>query len=153
MSAKSYWIAGAVSGFVWSLVALLLEFMLEEGRHWAIPRDRLFFLVAIMVSGIATGEFTSLLFRRPIQNAGRGACFILPLLTLPVSITFFAGLVWLIRQTFGVHFEPSLPPAGELRLIVVTYLLVLLTLFGPFLYGLALLNQYALRLILRQKNG
>jgi hypothetical protein len=153
MSAKSYWIAGAVSGFVWSLVALLLEFLLEGGGHWAIPRDRPFFLVAVMVSGIATGEFTSLVFRRPIKNAGRGAYFILPVITLPVSITLFALSVWLMRQTFGVHFEPSLPATGELRLIVTTYLLVLLTLFGPFLYGLALLNQCAIRLILRQKKG
>jgi hypothetical protein len=153
MSAKSYWIAGALSGFVWVLVALLLEFLLEGGGHWAIPRDRPFFLVAIMVSGIATGEFTLLLFRRPIKNAGRCVYFILPLITLPASIALFAVLVWLMRQTFGVRFEPSLPAVAELRKIVETYLLVLLTLFGPFLYCLALLTQYALRVILWRKKG
>ena len=111
------------------------------------------YLSTVILSAVVTGEAISLLFRRVFHNARKTVFFILPIVTLPVAIAMFAVLVWLVRQIFGVHFVPALSPAGELSLIFGTYLIVLITLFAPFLYGLALLNQYPMRVILRRNKA
>lgn len=141
----SYWIAGALSGAVWFIVAMGLD------NDWAMPKSSWTFLAAVILAGVVTGGLISVLFRRAFSKKSRIIFFILPLVTLPLAIALFAVLVWLMRQSLGVRFQVEISPLSELRLIVETYLIVLLTIFAPFLYGLALLNQYVMRAILRKR--
>ncbi len=142
---RSYWIAGALSGAVWFIVALGLD------NDWATPKSSWSFLAAVILAGAATGMVISVLFRRAFSKKSKVLFFALPLGTLPIAIALFAVLVWLMRQSLGVHFHAEISPLSELSLIVETYLIVLITIFAPFLYGLALLNQYVMRAILRKQ--
>ncbi|MBI3887356.1 MAG: hypothetical protein HY302_16745 [Opitutae bacterium] len=142
---SSYWIAGALSGAVWFFVAIGLD------NDWAIPKSSWSFLAAIVFAGIMTGEVISVVFRRAFSKKSKVLFFMLPLVTLPIAIALFAVLVWLMRQSLGVRFQAAISPLAELRLIVETYLIVLLTIFAPFLYGLALLNQSVMRAILKKQ--
>ena len=142
---SSYWIAGALSGAVWFVVARGLD------NDWAIPKSSWSFLAAVVLAGVVTGEVISVLFHRAFRMKSKILFFMLPLVTLPLAIALFAVLVWLMRQSLGVRFQTEISPLSELRLIVETYLIVLLTVFAPFLYGLALLNQYVMRAILKKQ--
>ena len=120
-------------------------------NDWAIPKSSWPFLVAVILSGVATGLVISVLFRRAFSKKSKVLYFMLPLAMLPVAIALFAVLVWLMRQSLGVRFQTEISPLSELRLIVATYLFVLLTIFAPFLYGLSLLNQSVMRATLRKQ--
>jgi hypothetical protein len=142
---SSYWIAGALSGAVWFIVALGLD------NDWAMPINSWSFLAAVILAGAATGVVISVLFHRVFSKKSKVLFFMLPLVTLPIAIALFAVLVWLMRQSLGVRFQTEISPPSELRLIVETYLFVLLSIFAPFLYGLALLNQFVMRTIIRKQ--
>ncbi len=140
----SYLAAGAASGAVWFGVAALLD------SDWAIPKDSLPFMAAFCAA-ILTGIFISTVFRPLFRRTPAGIFVFLPLVTLPTGIAVFALLLWLARRFTGVDFVPSVTPAHELRLIVETYLIGgLISVFAPVLFGLALLNQYVMRSLLRR---
>ena len=141
----SYLAAGAASGTVWFGIAMLLD------SNWAIPKDSTFPFIAALFAAIITGIFISTVFRPLFRRTPAGIFVFLPLVTLPTGIAVFALLLWLARRFTGVHFVPSVTPAHELRLIVETYLIGgLISIFAPVLFGLALLNQYAMRFLLRR---
>ena len=142
---SSYWITGGLSGAIWFIVAKYLD------NNWAIPKSSWSFLAAVILVGAATGEVISFMFRRAFIKKSKVIFFMLPLVTLPVAITLFAVLVWLMRQLLGVHFQVEISPLSELGLILEWYLIVLLSIFAPFLYGLALLNQHVMRIILKKQ--
>jgi hypothetical protein len=140
----TYLAAGSVSGAVWFGIATLLD------SDWAIPKGSGLPFLAALFAGIASGVFISLVFRPLFRSASTSIFILLPLVTLPIAIGGFALLLWLSRWLTGVHFEPQVQPTHELRLIVVTYLVGgLMSIFAPVLFVLALLNQYAMRLLLR----
>jgi hypothetical protein len=140
----SYLAAGAASGGVWFGVATLLD------SDWAISKDTWPFIAALCAA-VLTGILISTVFRPLFRRTPGGIFVFLPLFTLPMGIVLFSLLLWLARRFTGVHFVPSVMPAHELRLIAETYLIGgLISIFAPVLFGLALLNQYAMRFLLRR---
>lgn len=137
-----YFAAGLVSGGLWFLLPLLLD------NGWGIPSG---FIggVAGVVCAMGTGALVSFLFRPAFRRAPMLAFVLLPCVTLPVAILSFSFLLWVSRLALGVHFSPS-PFGGDLRLLAETYIIYGLLGSGPFLYALALLNQYAMRSLLNR---
>ncbi|SRR6266516_3260805 len=139
-----YLVAGAISGALWSAIALILD------SGWAIPTNSALILFGALCSGVATGVSISLVFRWLFNRTPTLVFLALPLATLPVAITIFAVLLWVARRFAGVHFEPQVPPSHELRLILETYLTGgLVSIVSPILLGVALLNQCVMRFLLR----
>lgn len=137
-----YFATGLVSGGLWFLLPLLLD------NGWGIPSG---FIgrVAGVACAMGTGALVSFLVRTAFRRAPMLAFILLPCVTLPVAILSFSFLLWVSRMALGVHFSPS-PFGGDLRLLTETYLIYGLFGSGPFLYVLALLNQYALRCLLNR---
>jgi hypothetical protein len=139
-----YLAAGLVSGALWSLIPLLFN------GGWGLPPGAIG-RVAGTFCAMGTGVLISFLFRPAFRRAPLLGFIFLPCVTLPIAITSFALLLWLSRLALGVHFSPP-PFGGDLRLIEESYLVYGLIGGGPFLYILALLNQYAMRSLLNRNS-
>lgn len=143
---SGYVALSAVSGAIWAVMAVILDGATEADHSWAIPWQDPVALSLVLIGGATVGVVIGALVRRLTSACSRIALF-LPLLTLPLAISLFALFVWGTRVVLGYHFVPQpLGGRSELSLIVETYLVYgLVSLATPFLYGLALLNQRAIR--------
>ena len=138
-----YLLIGALSGAFWFLIPLSFD------SGWGLPHGTLGRIVALGC-GIATGLFISSAFARPFRSSSRVGFFVLPVITVPIAITLFSLFLWVARLGLNEHFFPH-PAGGDLRLILESYIFYGLSgLAAPVLYGLALLNQWIMHLVLQR---
>ena len=143
-SETRYAIAATLSGLVWFCLALYLD------ESWAIPRNRFAPIATFLLCGIISGLVVSYVFRGAFRRLRVPWSFFLPLATIPIGVSVFSVLLWYSRTLLGYHFTP-LPPLGELRLILETYLIYsLISLAAAVVYPLSLLNQFILHELLNR---
>jgi hypothetical protein len=91
------------------------------------------------------GRLIALVFYRCLSATGIWF-FLLPIITILFAIAIFSLLLWFVRGWFGIH--SHLSSHDELVDILAIYLVYgLISLFAPFVYGFALLAQYAFRVL------
>lgn len=141
------WIgAGAVTGAAWFLLPFLFDVGVEDMQDiQPIPVGHTLACIASVGCASATGIIIALVFRRWLFPPGHWF-FLLPIVTLPVAVFIFSLLLWLVRQSFGIH--SHLAGVKELLEILLIYVIYgLVGIFAPVLYGCALLTQYIFRII------
>jgi hypothetical protein len=149
---KGKWLGvtlGASSGFVWFLIALTFDKGVRDFNYPVIPTAGLLAIAGSLLAAILTGVSISLLFQRCIQSRSMWLHLALPLITVPTAITIFSVLVWvvwlLLGRTAGVQ------PLGQLANTLGFFLIYgLCSIFAPFLYVVAALNNWTLHEILKR---
>lgn len=138
--------AGTLAGAVWFLLPLFFDASVRDMQDMQpIPVGHTAACIAALGCAMVTGALIALVFYRCLRVTGM-LFFLLPLLTVPVAIAVFSVLLWFVRGWFGIH--SHLSSHDELVDILAIYLVYgLISLFAPFVYGLALLTQYAFRLL------
>jgi len=137
---------GALAGAIWFLLPLFFDTSVKDMQDMQpIPIGHTGACIAALGCAMVTGALIALVFYRCLGATGIWF-FLLPIVTVPVAIAIFSVLLWFVRGWFGIH--SHLSSHDELVDILAIYLVYgLISLFAPFVYGFALLTQYAFRLL------
>jgi hypothetical protein len=135
---------GAAAGAVWFLLPFAFDAGVRDMQDiQPIPIGHTLACFVALGCAILTGALIAFIFYRCLLASGIWF-FLLPLITIPVAITIFSVLLWLVRGWFGIHSQHT--PRDELIDILATYLIYgAISLFAPFVYAFALGTQYAFR--------
>ncbi len=141
-------VAGAFSGSAWFLLALAFDKGVRDFNIPVIPTNGVSATLASWLGAVATGVCVALAFRSAWTTRSRVVFWTAPLGTLALGIVVFSIWTWLAWLRFG---EPSnLSAPDQFVLVLATFLLYGLGgIFTPILYLLALLNQVAIRHVVR----
>jgi hypothetical protein len=139
-------VAGAVAGAAWFLLPLLFDIGVRDMQDMQpIPVGHTLACIAAAGCAALTGATIALLFRPCFLRRGIWF-FLLPIITLPFGILMFSLLLWIVRQSFGIHSQH--PGSEELLDILAIYgIYALMSLFAPIVYACALFTQYIFRVI------
>jgi hypothetical protein len=129
--AQAYAVAAVVSGVLWSLLVYV-------GKSPSVTATD---LVVFLVGGSGTGLAVSYMFRSAFRRARMPWTLFLPLATVPLGVSVFAGLVWAGRLALGYH-------TATRYLELLSDLTLELFFFYPLVYVLAFINQWILHLVL-----
>jgi ABC-type polysaccharide/polyol phosphate export permease len=97
--------------------------------------------VAYLLCGAGAGLAVSYVFQGAFRRARLPWALLLPLATVPLGVSVFAGLVW--AATLGLRYRPA-----PRYLEVLNDLSLGLLFFYPLVYLLSFINQWVLHLIL-----
>ena len=126
------------------MVALAFDKGVQDFNFPVIATNSAIAVVASWLAATATGAAVAMAFRRPLLKSSDLFFVSLPLLTLPVALALFALLSWLAWVGFGTTKDvPLFHRLGDFLSFFLVYGLI--SIFTPILFGLALLNQWAIR--------
>jgi len=153
MSLKTKWtllIAGVVSGAIWFLVALAFDKGVRDFNYPVIPTSSPAAVLASLLAAVVTGVCITFVFRRSWSSRSRAVLWVSPPATLVTGLTMFGVLTWMVWLVLGER--TGITPSNQLANTVGFFVIygAFSPLFAPFLYGLAFLNQSAIREILRR---
>ena len=138
--------AGAVAGGVWFLLPFLFDIGVRDMQDMQpIPVGHTFACIAAAGCAALTGAMIALLFRNCLVRRGVWF-FVLPIATLPFGIAMFSFLLWIVRQSFGIHSQ-HLGAEELLDILAIYAIYALMSIFAPIVYAFALLTQYVFRAV------
>jgi hypothetical protein len=144
--------AGAISGGCWFLLALLFDKGVKDFNYPVIPTNNFIAVVGSLIAAIITGTCIALLFSRSLLKSSRLTFFLLPFATIPLSIAMFSVLIWIVWLFFGnTDGVPKLFYLGTILSFFLFYACI--SLLAVFVYGFAILNQWALRATLSPRHN
>ncbi|HZF00380.1 MAG TPA: hypothetical protein VE344_00630 [Methylomirabilota bacterium] len=132
---------GIASGLIWSLIAILLHAQFLFSPHASI-------FVALLIGGI-TGVAVSFSLKAPLTKLGKWGSAILGLLAFPLGTFIFAFLFALFEMMFGgtIDFNLSEP------FIAGFFTAYLSAIYGFYLFPVAVLTTFILRMVIRSGNN
>jgi hypothetical protein len=139
-------VAGAIAGAVWFPLPFLFDIGVRDMQDMQpIPVGHTFACIAAAGCAALTGAIIACLFRRCLVRRGVWF-FLVPIVTVPFGIVMFSLLLWIVRQSFGIHSQHT--GTEELLDILAIYgIYALMSIFAPIVYAFALLTQYVFRVV------
>ena len=133
---------GVISGLIWSAIAAMLSGLSDD--------------TTVIISGILTGLFVSMVLKSPLQKFGRWSCFVLGVISLPVGAFIFGFIISVVQLvaskiTGSGNFPFIDPTSGPLQTGLMYAFLSVVSLFVIGLLPLAVLTTFILRVVIHRR--